>query len=323
MQERGIDLLKALEVYVCVADTGSMTAAARTLHISQSAVSQYVRQLEKELEQNLLDRSVRPIQVTAAGALLRKQAVKLLVDAGEVRSSVRQAGRTSTTNLRFAVIGSLAGTLVPELVATLTERLSVQRISVRRGLATTHENALARREVDLLITSDPLLDVEGLERYEIYGEPFILVTPVDFDAKSQNLSQFADALPFIRYTARSLTGWAIETHLRRLRLKLPDNIQFDSSEDVVATVAAGRGWAISTPSHVLHGMRTSDSFNLLPLPKPGFRRTINLIARSGELGELPHQVAAVCCEVIAGVFVPKILELAPWLKGQLEIGEVA
>ena len=85
--ERGIDFLKALEVYVCVADTGSMTAAAHTLHISQSAVSQYVRQLENELQQNLLDRSVRPIRVNAAGALLRKQAVKLLVDAGDVRAA--------------------------------------------------------------------------------------------------------------------------------------------------------------------------------------------------------------------------------------------
>ncbi len=320
MHEKGIDFLKALEIFVSVVDTGSMTAAAHGLNISQSAVSQYVKHLEKELEQNLLDRRVRPIRVTAAGDMLRKGAGKILFDVGELRSSIRQAGFGSTTNLRFAVIGSLAGTLMPELVSAFTEKLSVQKISVWRGLATTHENALVRRDVELLITSDPLLDIDGLERYELYGEPFILLVPHDFDARSKNLSQFANVLPFIRYTRRSLTGSTIESHLRRLRLHLPDNIEFDSSEDIVSMVAAGRGWAISTPSHVLHGMRGGEKFKLLPLPKPGFRRTINLVVRSGELGELPGHVAEICCEVIAASFVPKLLEMAPWLRNQLESG---
>ncbi len=107
------------------------------------------------------------------------------------------------------------------------------------------------------------------------------------------------------------------------QVPVSDHYELDRLVVPGATAAAGLGGLGRFFSILLSLNVVLFLFNLLPLPKPGFRRTINLIARSGELGELPHQVAAVCCEVIAGVFVPKILELAPWLKGQLEIGEVA
>lgn len=319
-----IDFLRALETFVAVAETRNMTAAAQSLSITQSAVSQQLHQLELDLGRPLVDRSVRPVDLTTAGMHLHAMASQLVNQATEIRSRFQDMEWAAMPSLRIAVIRSLAGTLVPDLVATLSERLSVQDISVWMGLAKTHLNALLRREVDFLFTTDPLLQVENLERYELYGEPFVLVTPIDFDAKSKGLAQLADSLPFIRYTRRdhTHTGWAIEAHLRRLRLNLPDNIQFDSPVDIIAWVAAGRGWAISTPSSVLHGMRAGDKVNLLPLPKPGFRQSINLVARSGEMGEMPRNVAELCCGVIAKDFVPKVRRLAPWLEDQLEIGQI-
>ena len=318
---RGIDFLKALEVYVCVADAGSMTAAARSLGITQSAVSQYVRLLEKDLGQRLFDRSVRPVRLTNAGAALHKLALQLLHDAALVRAQVRAYHAHPASNLRFAVIGSLAGTLIPKFVSVMKSRLSVGKISIWRGMATTAENALTRHDVDFLITSDPLLDIAGLERYELFHEPFVLVTPGDMNGPCRDLEQLARTLPFIRYTKRSRTGWAIETHLRRLRLNLPDDFEFDSSEDILSMVSAGRGWTITALSHILHGMRRSDRINILPLPIAGFRRTILLIVRASEMGSLPIEMAQLCREVVTEDFLPMLHKLAPGLKDRLEVAE--
>jgi DNA-binding transcriptional LysR family regulator len=166
-----------------------------------------------------------------------------------------------------------------------------------------------------------MLDMEGLERYEIFSEPFVLLLPAELESNSKSLGDLATILPLIRYTRRSRTGWAIETHLRRLRLEFPDVFEFDSNEDIVAMVSAGQGWAISTPSQVLQGKRSSDRFCIAPLPRPGFRRTTTLVVRSGEYDTLSHQFADICCEVMRTKYLPRLQALAPWLEDVFHVGE--
>lgn len=321
MYSNGIDLLKAMEVFVAVADTRSMTAAADSLHITQPAVSHYIKQIEREFDLSLLDRRVRPICLTSAGTVLRSLAGKLLSDVGEVRSTMRRQGAEELNELRIAVIGSFLGTLVPDLVMAITAKTNIKRIVVMRGFATARDTLLKRREVDILITTDPMLDMEGLERYQLFSEPFLLLLPAELEFGSGSLGELAAILPLIRYTRRSRTGWAVETHLRRLRLEFPDVFEFDSNEDIVAMVSAGQGWAISTPSQVLQGMRSSDGFTVAPLPRPGFRRTTTLVVRSGEFDTVSHQFADICCEVMRTKYLPRLQTLAPWLEDAFRVGE--
>ncbi|MCZ6893441.1 MAG: LysR family transcriptional regulator [Gammaproteobacteria bacterium] len=321
MHKKVIDLLKAMEVFVAVADSSSMSVAAERLHITQPAVSHHIKQLEREYDQSLLDRRVRPICLTAAGTVLRSLCIKLLSDVSEARSTMRREGAQGLNELRIAVIGSFLGTLVPDLVTAITEQTNIKRIVVLRGFASARDKLLKQREVDILITTDPMLDMEGLERYELFSEPFLLLLPAKLEFGSESLSELAAKLPLIRYTKRSRTGWAVETHLRRLRLEFPDVFEFDSNEDIVAMVAAGKGWAISTPSQVLQGMRSSDHFRVAPLPRPGFRRTTTLVVRSGELDALSHQIADLSCEVMRTKYLPRVQTLAPWLENVFHVGE--
>src|SRR5580692_343444 len=59
--------LRALEIFACVASSGSMTAAAERLGVSQSAVSQAIRALEEAIGHRLFDRSIRPPVLTLIG----------------------------------------------------------------------------------------------------------------------------------------------------------------------------------------------------------------------------------------------------------------
>lgn len=319
---RGIDFLRALEVFLAVADSGSMTAAARSLGITQSAVSQLLQQLEAELDKALVDRSVRPLTLTTAGSVLRARAVRLIADASETRALVRAVGHGTMPQLRLAVIGSLAGTLVPRLVSALAERLPVRDISVWRGLATTHENALLNRDADMLVTSDPLYDVEGLERFALFREPFIVIAPAGTLARrgKPTLMQLGQRMAFIRYTRRTQIGALIESQLARLRVTLPGALAFDSSEDVIAMVAAGRGWAITAPSHVLHGLRQGAAIDSAPFPGPAFQRTVSLVVRAAELGTVPQEVHRLCLDVLAREFLPGLHRVVPWLGDRFEIG---
>lgn len=70
--------LRELRVFVAVAEEGGMSAAARRLHVSQSALSQTVTALERQLGVKLLVRSSSGVRTTEAGAVLLSEARAVL-----------------------------------------------------------------------------------------------------------------------------------------------------------------------------------------------------------------------------------------------------
>src|SRR5690606_29451348 len=90
---------------------------------------------------------------------------------------------------------------------------------------------------------------DGLERYAILSEPFLLLLPKNLEATSEQLELkfLATAHPLIRFSARSQIGTQIERHLRRLGIKAARLLEVDATDTLVAMVSAGLGWAIATP----------------------------------------------------------------------------
>ena len=78
--------LWGIEVFVASAEEGSISAAARRLGVSPSAISQQISALETALGATLLDRASRPVQVTPAGAMFRRHAQTILNAASEARA---------------------------------------------------------------------------------------------------------------------------------------------------------------------------------------------------------------------------------------------
>jgi len=99
--------LQSLKLFDAVARSRSMTHAASEAGISQSAVSQSIRQLEEFVQAPLLDRSSRPMRLTEAGELLHRSSLESLARLAEVVEELRRSGRgrdtvTLSCNLGFA-----------------------------------------------------------------------------------------------------------------------------------------------------------------------------------------------------------------------------
>lgn len=317
---KGIDL-RSLEVFLAVADTKSMTKAAERLGMTQSAVSQQINHIEACTGASLIDRQLRPLGITPAGLVLQKRAAHLLLEAGEAWAEVCSVGKAPLPALRLLVQPSLTRTLVPELVFALMKEIPVMNVCVWSGFAMDHEDALLSRQVDILVSTNSLYDIDGLERYELMSEPFIILVPSDIKERDVDLHRLAERLPLVRYSERVPAGRQIEGYLRWIRLKIPRKLEFDSAETVTAVVAAGKGWAISTPSMFLHGFPGTDAVRCLPMPGPGFRRTITLVARAGELGTLPASLAGLCCRVLKDTFWVALRKHVREFNEQVVIGD--
>lgn len=111
--------LRHLHYFLVLAEDLNFSRAAERLQIAQPSLSQQIRQLERELETELVDRSVRPIRLTNAGQLLLQNAPGIVAEVEETAREVRRAGRGEVGRLR---IGYCYGGLY-DLILALLRRL--------------------------------------------------------------------------------------------------------------------------------------------------------------------------------------------------------
>jgi DNA-binding transcriptional LysR family regulator len=103
-----MDRLAAMETFVRVVETGSFSAAARTLNVGQPAVSKTVAQLEERLGVRLLIRSTRGLSPTEAGLSFYDRAKRSIEEAEEAELAARGAGASLTGRLRICAAVTFA-----------------------------------------------------------------------------------------------------------------------------------------------------------------------------------------------------------------------
>lgn len=316
MSRSTIDLV-ALKVFLKVGTTGNMTAAAQALGMTQSGVSQVIQQLESELGVILLDRTRRPLRLTAAGSILARRAERLVEEADHLPAAVREA--SLVPEIRVGLVDSFAGTVGPHLIRPFMERVST--ITIWAGLTPPLSQALLNRQVDVIVASEAMDDVDSVRRDFLLRESFVLALPKSarLGRGELTLDTLADRLPLIRYSARSAIGIQIDRHLRRLGIAAPRRVELDSSDTLFAMVAAGVGWAITTPLCILHGRPDPASVRIERLPGPGFTRNLTMIAREGEYQQLIDRLATTARTALRESCLPAMRNLIPWLGDEIVV----
>jgi len=281
------NLFRAMEVFTAIVETGQVTKAAELLGITQSAASQHLRILEESLGTRLLDRSSRPVKLTQAGISLHYRSQKVMSEVEELAADIYRLKPARIPVLRIGMLASIATTLTSRLVDVGRKRFGISEITMHAGISSDHQNLLRSRRADLVVTSDALYDVDGLERHPILRESFLLVTPKDYKGPVDDLAALSRKLPLVRFSSDVPVGRRTDQHLRRVRLDLPRVFEADRSSMVTAAVAAGQGFAILSPTLLIDGYTERMPLSVHKLPIPGFTRTITLVARDMELDRLP------------------------------------
>ena len=315
----GFDL-HALEVFAAVCHTRSMTDAAKQVHLTQPAVSHTVRRLEKPLGVTLIDRNRRPVTLTLSGRIFQQKAEEILHEIYQIPNLLRGSSIEALGQLRIGMVDSLAKLVVPHVVKSTLN--SLPSLSIWAGWRYDHRRLFLDRELDIVIASDLLDDVDGLERHTLLTEPFVLLLPIGISESAEpiELRTLAKQLPLIRAGRNSNVGIQTEQHLRRIRLEVPRRFEFDALETVVAAVAGGLGWALLPPTSIIMNRHELRNVLVAQLSGPGYTRRLTLIARADELGTLPHAIGRAIRDLLRRKHLPDLYERIPWLKGQVTLG---
>ncbi|MGH2985280.1 MAG: LysR substrate-binding domain-containing protein [Solirubrobacterales bacterium] len=173
--------MKRLRILREVAQRGSFSAAADELYLSQSAVSQQIATLEREVRMKLLDRTREGPKLTEAGRVLVSHADAAIARLDEAERELAAIAGLEGGELRLASFPSASATLLTEAVSIFHERHPKVRLSIADAEPEESLPRLRGGELDLALSFDyatvPSTEDRDLERTLVLTESMYVALP--------------------------------------------------------------------------------------------------------------------------------------------------
>lgn len=173
-----LDRLRALHA---VSAHGSIIAAAETLHVTTSAVSQQLAKLEQETGQQLLERHGRGVRLTDAATALVSRTQHVLSLLEEAEAELEATDTTVAGQITIAAFSTAARGLAPQALRGLLKKHPQLGITFHEQEAHQSIPNLVRRDVDLIIITDwenaPLALPEGITRAPLFDDVADIALP--------------------------------------------------------------------------------------------------------------------------------------------------
>ncbi|MDX3906978.1 MAG: LysR family transcriptional regulator [Pigmentiphaga sp.] len=252
-----------LEVFVLVAERGSLSAAARRLGVSPSAVSKIMSRLEARLGVQLLQRSTRRLQLTAEGAQFYERGKRVLADLDEVELAVAGQGEPRG-RVRISASSSTGQKLLVPLVCRLLERHPGLSLDL---YFTDYVVDLVEAGVDIAIrwgrlpSSDVVARLLGRTGQVIVGSPAYLAAR----GVPRHPDELAAHVRLGWNYPREVPDWPFEVDGRRVHVDIGQVIRLNDGEVMRKLALQGAGLARLSVYHAWEDLRAG---NLVPVLEP-------------------------------------------------------
>ncbi|MGE4404231.1 LysR family transcriptional regulator [Pseudomonas sp.] len=242
--------LRHIELFQAILQTGSLTAAAQLLHISQPAASKILKHAEQQLGFALFSRVRGKLQPTAEARILQQETERLAADLQNLRRLADNLGRGEERALRLICTPALAQALLPEALRRWRGRFA----NTPCQMATQHTaeivEALLLREADLGLTLQAV-EHPGLSSQLLAQGQMTVIAPAGWwpaDRLSQplRLPELA-GVPLIGLDTRDALGGLLRGHLEELDPPPRIDTWVQTYQLACSLVAAGQGLALVDP----------------------------------------------------------------------------
>jgi len=267
--------LRHLRYFVAVAEEGSVTLAAeRRLHTAQPSLSRQIRDLELEVGAQLMTRSARGIELTAAGRVFLDHARLALAQVEAAASAARRAAYPEHRTLALGFLSGCEPEWLPGVMHVLREELPRIEITISSQHSPQLAGGLTAGKLDAAFMR-PEERYPDLVYRVLVTEPLIVVLPSDHhlasrqaispqDLASEALIGMADQAPVLR----SL----IEDYIRRSGIELKPAHRIEYLSMAISLVASTRGVAL-LPEFA----RNFLTWSVISRPLEGTAPTIDLV----------------------------------------------
>lgn len=271
--------LRHIRAFLKIAETRNFTRAANELHVSQSALTVQVQQLEESLGVQLFDRGKRGVTLTAAGRDVFGPLQRLFNDAQAIVDHARDLSSASTGFVTIAALPTVCAGVLPELVRTFTEAFPGIRVQITDIIAERVREAVLKREVDFGIGTRHGRVAE-LRARPLFQDRLVVFAPANHPLSTRPKISLREAAEYdlILPNRNSSVREAVDSIAHRERFALNTRYETNLMPTALAFVHAGLGIAILPESAA--GSGTAE-FVRIPLHNNYSTRQIELLQRSG------------------------------------------
>ncbi len=223
--------LRQLQFFVAVAEQGTVSRAAQTLSISQSSVTEAIKDLESDLGVELFERHPRGLNITHKGHQFLRHATKILANVSDARRTFSGGQETARGRLQLGVTSLVAGYVLSDLLARYRRAYPGVEVSAIEDNGDYLEHMLigGKLDVAVMVTSNlrdrtalqseilevsayrlwmplghPLAGADIIGIGDISGEPLIMLTVDEIEENMGKLLSAIGAKPHVAFRTRSV-----------------------------------------------------------------------------------------------------------------------
>jgi len=237
---------EALTAFIEVADSGSFSAAAERLHLTQPAVSKRIATLEDRLNLKLFDRVSRRIVLTDAGRTLLPFARRVLAEMEDGRRALSRLTTEVGGRLSIGTSHHIGLHRLPPVLRAFAARYPDVDLDLHFMDSEVACEAVVQGKLELGIVTLPLAPIQNLETQLIWADPLDVVVGVDHPLARRGrvelpeLAEYATVLP----DEATYTHRIIKSEFQRQGIAPRVRLASNYLETIKMLVSIGLGWSV-------------------------------------------------------------------------------
>jgi DNA-binding transcriptional LysR family regulator len=241
--------IQYLSTFMSVLKTGSFSAAAKELEISQGTVSNHVSALEEELDARIFKRTTKGVELTEAGKILQESSEKIFQEIEKIKESISATKSGFHGEIKIVASTIPGEHIIPSLISEFQSEYPSVKSKIKVANSMTSLQSLENDETDFAMVGSIRGYEERLKLIEIAKEELVLVVPNSHELarkKSVRLSEIL-SYPFVYREIDSGTRRETEKMLNAQGISSSDIkvvLELGSTESVITAVSEGRGISI-------------------------------------------------------------------------------
>ncbi len=293
---------RQLRTFVSLARTGSFTATAKEVFITQSAVSHSMKSLEDELGCRLLNRVGKKTTLTLEGEHLLRHAQKIISDMGAAREALVTLSETGETRLRVGASLSACQHLLPDVLRQFKKLQPKCRITLEPGDSPALAEAVREQRVDLALALTPHRET-SLEFQPMFTDELMFIVGAQHpwvEAGGVARPEIAKQ-NFILYSRASQTFRAVESYFQDEGIVLNSTMELGSIETIKELVKIGLGISVLA-TWIARSELKEGSLMAMPLGRRKLKREWGILSLRGrDLTAVEKEFVNLCNDATRGL----------------------
>jgi DNA-binding transcriptional LysR family regulator len=275
--------IETLKIFCDLADLQSFSKTADKHHLSQSAISQQLAQLELMLKSQLLDRKKRPFELTSAGQLFYRACKDIIDRYEQLKSELNTLKSSVEVRINVGAIFSIGMHTLPEYVKKFMVSFPDVNVHIEYFSASQIYDLVLAGEIDIGLVAAPKRD-KRLEVYDFEDEPLVLACSPKHPLASESQIDIhrLQFEKFIAFEQGVPTRAWIDGILERYNVVVRPVMEFDNIETTKRAVEINSGVSILPETAILQEV-ASGTIKAIPFMNEKLVRPTGIIIRKGKI----------------------------------------